>query len=251
MIAHQTLTQLRTLKLEGMAHAFEEQLTLPATTTLPFEDRFALLVEREAAHRDSTRMTRLLKKARLKYAQACLEDLDTRATRGLDARLIASLAHGEWVERGHCVLILGPTGVGKTWLACALAQKACRMGRSALYTRLPRLLEELRIARGDGSHKRRLIALAKIDVLVLDDFALQPLEPHGRDDLLELIDDRAERRATVLTAQLPIEHWHGWIGEQTIADAILDRLLHHAHRLTLKGESLRRTSKENKTKTHS
>jgi len=234
MIAHQTLTQLRTLKLEGMAHAFEEQLTLPATTSLPFEDRFALLVEREAAHRDSTRMTRLLKKARLKYAQACLEDLDTRASRGLDQRLIASLAHGEWVERAHTVLVLGPTGVGKTWLACALAQKACRMGKSALYARLPRLL-----------------MLAKIDVLVLDDFALQPLEPHGRDDLLELIDDRAERRATVLTAQLPVEHWHGWIGEQTIADAILDRLLHHAHRLTLKGESLRRTTKESKTKTHS
>jgi len=250
MIAHQTLTQLRTLKLDGMAHAFEEQLTLPATTNLPFEDRFALLVEREAAYRDSTRMTRLLKKARLKYAQACLEDLDTRASRGLDQRLIASLAHGEWLERAHTVLLLGPTGVGKTWLACALAQKACRMGKSALYARLPRLLEELRIARGDGSHKRRLIALAKIDVLVLDDFALQPLEPHGRDDLLELIDDRAERRATVLTAQLPIEHWHGWIGEQTIADAILDRLLHHAHRLTLKGESLRRTPKESKTKAH-
>jgi DNA replication protein DnaC len=249
MIAHQTLTQLRTLKLEGMAHAFEEQLTLPASQSLPFEDRFALLVEREAAYRDSHRLTRLLAKARLKYAQACLEDLDTRASRGLDARLLASLAHGEWVERAHTILIVGPTGVGKTWLACALAQRACRMGRSALYARLPRLLEELRIARGDGSHKRRLIALAKLDVLVLDDWALQPLEPHGRDDLLELIDDRAERRATVLTAQLPVEHWHGWIGEPTIADAILDRLLHHAHRLTLKGESLRRASKENKPPT--
>lgn len=247
MIVQQTLTQLRALKLDGMAHAFEEQLTLPSSQSLSFEDRFALLVEREAAHRDGTRLSRLMKKARLKYAQACLEDLDTRASRGLDARLIASLAHGEWVERAHTVLILGPTGVGKTWLACALAQKACRMGRTALYARLPRLLEELRIARGDGSHKRRLIALAKLDVLVLDDWALQPLEPHGRDDLLELIDDRAERRATVLTAQLPIEHWHGWIGEPTIADAILDRLLHQAHRLTLKGESLRRLSKENKT----
>ncbi len=246
MIVQQTLTQLRALKLEGMAHAFEEQIALPTSTALSFEDRLALLVEREAAHRSDCRLTRLLAKARLKYAQACLEDLDTRASRGLDARLITSLAHGEWAERAHTVLISGPTGVGKTWLACALAQRACRLGKSALYARVPRLLEELRIARGDGTHKRRLLALAKLDVLVLDDWALQPLEAYGRDDLLELLDDRTERRATVITAQLPIEHWHGWIGEATIADAILDRLLHHAHRLTLKGESLRRSSKDPK-----
>lgn len=249
MIVQQTLTQLRALKLEGMAHAFEEQIALPTSTSLSFEDRVALLVEREAAHRNGCRLTRLLAKARLKCAQACLEDLDTRASRGLDARLITSLAHGEWVERAHTILISGPTGVGKTWLACALAQRACRLGKSALYARVPRLLEELRIARGDGTHKRRLLALAKLDVLVLDDWALQPLETYGRDDLLELIDDRAERRATVITAQLPIEHWHGWIGEPTIADAILDRLLHHAHRLTLKGESLRRASKDSKPAT--
>lgn len=249
MIVQETLTRLRELKLDGMAAAFEEQLALPANSTLSFEDRFALLVEREVAWRDRSRLTRLLAKARLKYGQAALEDLDTRSSRGLDTRLIASLAHGEWLERGHTVLIGGPTGVGKTWLACALAQRACRLGRSALYARVPRLLEDLRIARGDGTHKRRLIALAKLDVLVLDDWALQPLETYGRDDLLELIDDRAERRATVITAQLPIEHWHGWIGEPTIADAILDRLLHHAHRLTLTGESLRRTTKAPKGST--
>jgi DNA replication protein DnaC len=249
VIVQQTLTQLRALKLEGMAHAFEEQITLPTTASLSFEDRLALLVEREAAHRNGCRLARLLAKARLKYPQACLEDLDTRASRALDARLIASLAHGEWVERAHTILIVGPTGVGKTWLACALAQRACRLGKSALYARVPRLLEELRIARGDGSHKRRLLALAKLDVLVLDDWALQPLETYGRDDLLELVDDRAERRATIITAQLPVEHWHGWIGEATIADAILDRLLHHSHRLILKGESLRRASKEPKATT--
>lgn len=242
MIVQQTLTQLRALKLEGMAHAFEEQIALPTSSHLAFEDRVALLVEREAAHRNGCRLTRLLAKARLKYGQACLEDLDTRASRGLDAHLITSLAHGEWIERAHTILICGPTGVGKTWLACALAQKVCRLGKSALYARVPRLLEELRVARGEGTHKRRLLALAKLDALILDDFALQPLELHGRDDLLEIIDDRAERRATVVTAQLPIEHWHGWIGEPTIADAILDRLLHRAHRLTLKGESLRRTA---------
>jgi DNA replication protein DnaC len=247
VIVQHTLTQLRALKLDGMAHAFEEQLTLPTSANLPFEDRFALLVERETAHRHSHRLARLLAKARLKYAQACLEDLDTRSSRSLDTRLIATLAHGEWLERAQTILIVGSTGVGKTWLACALAHKACRLGNSALYARVPRLLEELRIARGDGTHKRRLIALAKLDVLVLDDWALQPLEAYGREDLLEIIDDRAERRATLITAQLPIEHWHGWIGEATIADAILDRLLHHAHRLTLKGESLRRTPKDNKT----
>jgi DNA replication protein DnaC len=182
MIVQQTLTQLRALNLEGMAAAFEEQVTLPSSSTLAFEDRVALLVEREAAHRDGRRLTRLLAKARLKYAQACLEDLDTRTSRGLDARLIASLGHGQWIERGQPILIAGPTGVGKTWLACALAQKACRLGHSALYARLPRLLEELRIARGEGVHKRRLMALAKIEVLVLDDWALQPLEPYGRED---------------------------------------------------------------------
>jgi DNA replication protein DnaC len=248
MIVQQTLTQLRNLSLDGMAHAFEEQITLPSSNTLPFEDRFALLVEREAAHRNDRRLTRLLAKARLKYGQACLENLDTRTSRGLDSRLITSLGHGEWIERGQPLLISGPTGVGKTWLACALAQKACRLGKSALYARLPRLLEELRVARGEGAHKRRLMALAKIEVLVLDDWALQPLEPYGREDLLEIMDDRAERHATIITAQLPIEHWHGWIGDATIADAILDRLLHHAHRLTLKGESLRRPGKPPKNR---
>jgi DNA replication protein DnaC len=242
MIIHQTLTQLRELHLDGMARALEEQLQLPTRTALAFEDRLGLLVERERAHRDATRLSRLLRHARLKYAQASLEDLDTRAARALDPHLIATLAHGEWLERAQSVLIIGPTGVGKTWLACALAQKACRVGKSSLYTRLSRLLEELRVARGDGTHKRRLLALAKIDVLVLDDFALQPLEPFGREDLLELIDDRAERRSTIVTAQLPIEHWHAWIAEPTIADAILDRLLQHAHRLTLAGESLRRSA---------
>jgi DNA replication protein DnaC len=242
MIVQQTLGTLRALKLEGMASAFEEQLTLPTSSQLAFEDRLALLVERESAWRSHHRLKRLLARARLKYASASLEDLDVRASRGLEAAKIASLAHGEWLERGQTVLIVGPTGVGKTWLACALAQKACRLGKSALYVRLPRLLEELRIARGEGTHKRRLLALAKTELLVLDDLALQPLEAYGREDLLEVIDDRSERCATIVTAQLPIEHWHAWIGEATIADAILDRLVHHAHRITLKGESLRRSA---------
>ena len=235
MIVQQTLTQLRALNLEGMAAAFEEQLTLPSSNALAFEDRVALLVEREAAHRDGRRLTRLLAKARFKYAQACVEDLDTRASRGLDARLITSLAHGQWIERGQPILIAGPTGAGQN-----LARRAWRKRPAGLaippsmYVRRD-ARRKPRIARGDGTpDKRRLLALAKIEVLVLDDWALQPLEPYGREDLLEIMDDRAERHATIITAQLPIEHWHGWIGDATIADAILDRLLHHAHRLTLK-----------------
>ena len=247
MIVQQTLDQLRALRLDGMAATFEEQLALPSAQTLPFEDRFALLVEREAAHRSGKRLTTLLRKAKLKYASANLEDLDKRSSRGLDLRLITSLAHGEWLERTQAVLITGPAGVGKTWLACALAQRACRLGKTTLYTRVPRLLEELRIARGDGTHKRRLIALAKLDLLVLDDWGLHAMDPIARENLLEVIDDRSDRRATVIAGQLPIEHWHAWIAEPTVADAILDRLLHHAHRLTLKGESLRRRHPDPKT----
>ena len=182
----------------------EEPITPPSNSKLPFEARFATLVEREAVHRNDRGLTRLLAKARLKYGHACLKNLDTRANRGLDARVITSLGHGEWSERGRPLLISGPTGVGKTWLACALAQKACCLGKSAMYTRLPRLLEELRVARGEGIHKRRLMALAKIEVLVLEDWALQPLEPYGREDLLEIIDDHAEKHVTVIIAQLPI-----------------------------------------------
>ena len=223
-----------------MARALEEQWTLPASHSLSFDERLGLLLDRELAWRDNQRLVRLRKKAKLKYANACLEDLDRRPGRGLDERLIASLAGGDWIRQQHNLLLTGATGAGKTWLACALGNQACRQGYSTLYLRTPRLLEQLRIAHGDGSFGRTLQQLAKVDVLVLDDWALAPLEEGARHDLLEVIDDRAGNRSTILASQLPIEHWHGWINDPTLADAILDRLVHSAYRLTLKGESLRR-----------
>jgi DNA replication protein DnaC len=240
MMNQQTLTQLKGLRLDGMARAFEEQMSLAASHSLSFEERVALLVERELAWRDNRRLARLLKQAKLRNPQACLEDIDYRQSRGLEQRVIASLASGDWIRQAHSVLLTGPTGVGKTWVACALANAACRQGFSAFYVRTPRLIEELKITHGDGSFRRRLGSLARIDVLLLDDWALGAIDQGARSDLLELLDDRVGVRSTIVTSQLPVENWHAWLGEPTLADAILDRLVHQAHRLSLKGESLRR-----------
>lgn len=249
MLMQQTLTRLRALKLDGMARAFEEQSAQPASHGLGFEERFGLLVDREVLWRDTRRLERLLKQARLKYPGACLEDLDTRAARGLDAHLISTLASCDWVRGGQSVIATGQTGLGKSWIACALASQACRHGFSALYARFSRLLEELRIAHGDGSFSRRLAQLARIDVLVLDDWALAPIGAAERSDLLELIDDRTTGRSTIITSQLPVAHWHEYLAEPTLADAILDRLVHNSHRIELHGtESLRKTAPASKGK---
>jgi DNA replication protein DnaC len=244
MLTQQTLTHLRTLRLDGMAHAFEEQLTQPVATGLAFEDRFGLLVDRELAWRDTRRLERLLKGAKLKYPDACIEDLDTRSARGLDPRQLASLAGADWIRSGHNVLITGATGLGKTWLACALGQAACRQGFAVFYTRFSRLLEELRIAHGDGSFSRRLQQLARTDLLLLDDWGLAPIGQSERNDLLELLDDRTTGKATLITSQLPVEHWYTYLNDPTLADAILDRIVHGSHRLALKGESLRKKTSE-------
>ena len=240
MLTQHTLTQLKALKLDGMARAFDEQLTQPAAASLAFEERFGMLVDREIAHRDGKRLTRLLKSAKLKDSRACLEDIDYRSGRGLDKHLLASLAGGEWIRSAHNVLICGATGCGKTWLACALGHNAARQGFSVLYARASRLIEELRIAHGDGSFTRRLAQLARIDVLLIDDFAQTALEASDRSDLLELIDDRVNIRSSVITSQLPIERWHEYLNDPTLADAILDRIVHRSHKLKLKGDSLRK-----------
>ncbi|HQW10429.1 MAG TPA: IS21-like element helper ATPase IstB [Steroidobacteraceae bacterium] len=251
MLLNDTLQQLHELRLAGMAAALEEQLTNSACAALGFEERFALLVDRETNHRHDRRLTALLKRARLKYPQACIEDAQAGTARGLNRTAFTQFALSRWVEQGLTVVIIGPTGSGKSWLACALAQQACRREHSALYLRVPRLAEELRILHGKGGFATWLAALARTEVLVLDDWALAPLEPAARADLLEVIDDRAgtRSRATILTTQLPVDHWHAWLGDPTIADAILDRLLSNEHRIQLKGESLRRATREDTTKT--
>jgi len=240
MMNHQTIAQLRALKLLGFAAALEEQATRPGMQALSFEERLALLVEREVHLREDRKRVRLLRQAKLKYGQAAIEDLDTRPGRGIDRAALIGLATSGWVARGDTILLTGPTGVGKTWLACALAQHACRAGHSSLYLRMPRLAEELRALHASGGFARWLQTLAKTDVLVLDDWGVSAVDATMRSDLLEIIDDRAAHKATIITTQLPIDHWHGWIGDATVADAILDRLMQRIQRINLTGESMRR-----------
>lgn len=240
MLTHPTFEQLRSLKLTGMLKALQEQEQMADIDQLSFLERLGLLVDREIQERDNRRLASRLRFAKLKQA-ACLEDLDLKTPRQLDRSLLQQLADCRWVTQHLNVLITGPTGVGKSYLACALAQKACRQGHTAFYQRLPRLLTELEIARGDGRYPRLMRQLAKVDVLVLDDWGLDPgLNDRQRRDLLEILDDRYASRATVVTSQLPIEHWHEALGDPTLADAILDRLVHNAHRIPLQGKSMRK-----------
>ena len=240
MLAQTTLDQLRALRLDGMLAALNDQATTAAADGLPFTERLSLLVQREVDWRDDKRLERLLKAAKLKVSSASMQDIDWRASRGLDRNLLTQLTGCDWVRNGHIVLVTGATGAGKTWLACALGHQAARAGFTVLYARATRLLEELRVAHGDGSFSRRLTQLAKLDVLILDDFALAPVTATERNDLLELIDDRVGSRSTVVTSQLPVNAWHEYLAEPTLADAILDRVVHASHRIVLRGESLRK-----------
>jgi DNA replication protein DnaC len=239
MLIEPTLDSLNRLKLHGMATALSEQLTQSSTHGLSFEERLGLLVDRELTYRDNRRLTRLLQLAQLKQ-RACVEDIDLRSRRGLDRAQLASLASCDWVRSTHNLIVHGPTGSGKTFLACALTHQACRQGLSALYLRAPRLFEELNLCHADGSFTKRLATLAKVSLIVIDDFAIAPIGPRERSDLLEVLDDRVGTRSTIITSQLPIEHWHDYIADPTLADAILDRLLHSAHKIHLEGESMRK-----------
>ncbi len=247
MLTQQTLDKLHALRLTGMLDAFEQQLAQPETHELAFEERLALLLDREQLARDNRRLTRLLKAARLRIAAACVEDIDYRHARGLKRAQIAQLGGCQWIHQKHNLLLTGPTGTGKTYLACALGNQACRQGLSTRYFRLPRLLEHIAIARGDGSYPRLMKQLAGTDALILDDLAIAPLSASQRNDFMELIEDRHGLRSTLVASQLPIEHWHDYLSEPTLADAILDRLLHNAHRLPLKGASMRKNGEPDLT----
>lgn len=243
-MAHQhTLERLHTLRLTGMAEALSQQHTQPEIGQLSFDERFALLVDHELLYRDNRRLSRLLKTAKLRQS-ACIEEIDYQHPRGIDRSYLTSLGHGHWIARKQNLCITGPTGTGKTWLACALGHQACRQGYTVRYLRLPRFFEQLRIAHGDGSYTRLMNQMAKTQLLILDDWGIQPMTRPQRNDLMEVIEDRHGVSSTLITSQLPIEHWHDFIGEATLADAILDRLLHNAHRLPLKGESMRKKQKK-------
>ena len=239
MLAHPTHERLIALGLAGMARAFEEQRSAPDLAALNFEERVGIMADREAAERDTKRMTARLKFAALRQ-DAAPEDIDLRTPRGLDRALLARLVAGDWIDRRQNCLITGPTGIGKSWLACALGHKACRDGRSVFYQRAPRLFEALALARGDGRHARMLKTLARVELLILDDWGLSVLTQGQRIDLLEILEDRNGRGSTIVTSQVPADQWHEVIGDPTLADAILDRLVHNAHRLTMTGESMRK-----------
>ncbi len=245
MLLQQTLQHLQQLKLIGMADALREQEKQPALHALSFEERLGLLVDYEVTDRRNRRVGNLLRQARLRQ-QACVEDIDYHHSRGLIKSKIASIITCNFIHHHQNILITGPTGCGKSWLACALGQLACRQGLRTRYWRISRLLEELRIAHADGSYTNLLCHLAKIDLLILDDFGLEVLQPTDRNDLFEIIEDRHNLKSTLITSQLAVKHWHEHIGEPTIADAILDRLLQHSHKFELKGDSMRKAEKAEK-----
>jgi DNA replication protein DnaC len=242
MLTEPTRQKLRDLRLPSLARAWAAQQQDPSIQALSFDERLGLLVDAEVLARQNKRLQRNLRDAKLKVAQACLEDVDGHAARGIDKAQLRELGTCRWIQDHQNVLITGPTGVGKTYLACALAQQLCRSGGRAAYRRALRLSQELTLARADGSYSQLLARFAKTDLLVIDDWGLSPLTAQDRQDLLEILEDRYGLRSTIVTSQLPVAAWHDFLGEPTLADAILDRLLHNSHRLVLSGPSRRKAT---------
>jgi DNA replication protein DnaC len=239
MLNEQTLEKLHSMKLFGMAEAFRTQMESAETSGLSFEERLALLVDQQWTWRENRALARRLRAAKLKE-RGVIEDVNYQHPRQLDRKLMRSLASSDWVRQHQNILFIGPTGIGKSWLACALAHKACRDGFTVLHKRTSELFRELAVAHVDGSFGRLLLKLSRIDVLLLDDFAMTPFKDSERRDFLEICDDRYQHRSLLLTSQVPVAHWHEQIGDPTLADSILDRIVHNAYRLELSGESMRK-----------
>ena len=239
MLVNQTVETLRRMRLIGMAEAFLAQGQDPGCRELSFEERFGLLVDQESTYREDRRLKRLLRGAHLK-TQACVEDIDYSHSRGLDRAAMASLSSCQWVRDHRNVLVTGPTGVGKTFICCALGNLACRNGFSSRYYRMPRLFMDLGIARGDGSYPSFMRKLARNDVLILDDWGLGPFTAVESRELLEVLEDRSQTRSTVVASQVPVEKWYELMPDSTVADAVMDRLVHNAYKIALRGESMRK-----------
>ncbi|MBX3245772.1 MAG: IS21-like element helper ATPase IstB [Myxococcales bacterium] len=243
MLNEPTREHLYALRLAAMAEAWEQQRKDPKIGDLTFDERFALIVQAEHEARHNRRLARLLKEAELRIPSACIEDIEASATRGLDKAVVRQLSTCSWIGDHLNVLVTGMTGVGKSYIASALGQAACRRGHRVLYRRLPRLFEELGLAKASGTYARTLAKLSNAQVLVLDDLGIGTIKEPQRNDLLEVLEDRYGRSSTIVTSQLPVAKWHEWIGDATAADAILDRLVHNAYKLDLKGPSRRKDRK--------